>query len=119
MVPRLTSAGVPVTYAQPKGGRLTTQDGLTIAANPEADLDRVYAYLNARTSPETGVFCMTKFGMVNPNKNAINNMPEDVKAKMGVDNIEETIKKARAWKTMSPELKQKYIKIYNEIRAKG
>ena len=117
MAPRVTNLDVPIVYANPKEGRLATQDGLTISAKPEVELDRIYAYIDARTSPETGAYCMTNFGMVNPNRKAVEIAPPEVVKSMGADNIDETMRTARSWKTMTPEREEKYISLSLEVRA--
>lgn len=117
MAPRIANAGVPIAYANPKEGRIATQDGLALASNREADLERIYAYIDARISPETGKFCMESFGMINPNSKAIEITSPDVVTNMGADNLEENMKAAQSWKNMTPEDEEKYIQLYLEVRA--
>ena len=117
MAPRVTGQGVPISYANPVEGRIATLDGLAISAIREADLDRIYAFINARTSPEAGAYCMTSFGMVNPNRKARDLAPPDIVEAMGANDIEATMAAANDWKTMNAEDIAKYIRIYDETRA--
>ena len=117
MAPRVAAQGVPIAYANPVEGRMATQDGLSIASDAEADMDKIYAYIDARTSAETGAFCMTSFGMVNPNKLARDLVPEDVVEAMGANDIGATMASAKAWQVMDPRDEEKYIQLYDEVRA--
>ncbi len=117
MAPRVANQGVPIVYANPKEGRLATQDGLAISSTRDVDLERIYAYIDARISPEAGKFCMESFGMINPNSKALDITPADVVKGMGADNLEANMKAAQSWKTMTPEDEQKYVELYNEVRA--
>ena len=74
-VVELKKQGVDIEYMNPKEGIYTWVCGLVHIATGEGNVDKVYDYLNAVSSVESGIFEITEYGYGHSNMKAFEAVP--------------------------------------------
>jgi spermidine/putrescine-binding protein len=112
----LLSEGVPVGYMVPKEGILAWGSGFVIHKDAK-DLDAVYAYIDAWTSPESGAWLIDNYGYGSANLKAYDLVSPERRAELGYENPEALIASTKFLEALAPEMQEKYEALYNEVRA--
>jgi len=112
----LLSEGVPVGYMVPKEGILAWGSGFVIHKDAE-DLDAVYTYIDAWTSPESGAWLIDNYGYGSANLKAYELVSPERRTELGYEDPEALIDNTLFLEALAPEIQEKYDTLYNEVRA--
>ena len=115
--PRLLDQGVPVAYAQPKEGRLAQFPGLLILDSHPADQQLIYDYIDARISPETSKNVIEMFGMIGVNRKGMDLADPQRVAQLGIGNLADEMRSTILFQTVLPKTLEKYVRMYEEVKA--
>ncbi len=113
----MTDQGLPVKYMSPKEGARNWVCGLVLTA-PESRVasdERVYDFLDAMMSPETGAYLIDFFSYGASNKKSFDLVPPERVAEVGLSNPEAFLARG-VLKPIPPEYDQKYIELWEEVR---
>ncbi len=116
-VVELKKQGVEIEYMNPKEGIYTWVCGLVHIATGEGNQDKVYDYLNAVSSVESGIFEITEYGYGHSNKKAFEAVPEETLADLGLTDPETFLSSSRFFSEIPPTTREKYIALFDEIKA--
>jgi spermidine/putrescine transport system substrate-binding protein len=113
----MTDQGLPVKYMTPKEGARNWVCGL-ILTDPEyrvASDERVYDFLDAMMSPETGAYLIDFFSYGASNKKSFDLVPPERIAEVGLSDPEAFLARG-VLKPIPPEYDQKYVDLWEEVR---
>ena len=113
----LKKEGIPVKYMKPKEGIYTWVCGFALISSGEADEDLVYDYLNAAMEPEVGAFLINEYGYGHSNVKAFGLVPEERLAELGVSDPVSHIEGSKYFEEIDPAVREKYITLFEEIKA--
>ena len=113
---RLREQGVPIELGIPKEGIFTWCCGLTL--HPESkNLEASYDLINAMTSPEAGAYEIQNWGFGHANKKAFDLVPGEVLTDLGLSTPDALLNKGIYFEPLGPELEEKYIRLFDEVKA--
>jgi len=112
----LLSEDVPVGYMTPKEGVLAWGSGFVIHKDAK-DLDAVYTYIDAWTSPESGAWLIDNYGYGSANLKAYDLVPPERRAELGYEDPEALIDNTIFLEAMTPDIQGKYETLYSDVRA--
>ncbi|MDZ4737512.1 MAG: extracellular solute-binding protein [Rhodospirillaceae bacterium] len=113
----LTAEGVPVAYMVPKEGILTWVCGFTMSPDPKGDLDAVYDFINAWTSPEAGQFIISEYGYGHSNSKAYELVDPEVLASLGMSDPKALFDEAAIAVDADEPYRSRYIELVEEVKA--
>jgi len=113
----LKKQGIPIEYMNPKEGIYTWVCGCVRIATGEGPDEKAYAYLDAVTSPETGVYEITEFGYGHSNMKAFEQVPKQTLVDLGISDPASFLRGSRFFDEIKPEVREKYIALFEEIKA--
>jgi spermidine/putrescine transport system substrate-binding protein len=115
----LRKQGIPVKYANPKEGIITWVCGLTLTDNdPGKDADR-YAFIDAMLEPASGKYLIDAYGYGHANQKAFDLVGADRLAELGLSEPADFLKQGIFYKPMSEDTRQRYIEIFEKVKAGG
>jgi len=117
----LRKQGLPVKYMLPKEGILTWVCGLVIMANGPADEDTAYAFLNSMLdSAQTGHYLIDGYGYGHSNRKSFETVSAARLEELGLPpRPSDMFKHSVVLGIMKPAVREKYIRMFEEIKAMG
>jgi len=109
--------GLPVEYMTPKEGIYTWVCGQVLISTGTGNEDKAYDYLNATSTPEVGAWIIENYGYGYSNKKSFDLVTEEVKANLGFTDPEAFMADARYFREIPPDVREKYIALFDEIKA--
>lgn len=113
----LKAQGVPITYMQPKEGRVVWIDGFIMLKDGPGEEQRAYDYLDAWLSPETGEYMLSQYGYGHSNRKAFELVSKERLEEIGITSVTEVLGSGVFLREMDPALREKYVRMYEEVRA--
>ncbi len=113
----LKAEGHPVAYATPKEGIYSWVCGLVHVKTGSADVDLVYDFFNALTAPEAGEFLVTEYGIGHSNMETFKRVPEEQIGNLGIRDPVSHLANSVFFAEIAPDMRQKYILLFEEIKA--
>jgi len=113
----LKEQGVPVEYMKPKEGIYTWVCGNVLITTGNGDEDKAYDYLNATSAPEVGAWLIENYGYGHSNRKAFDLVSDEVKENLGFTDPEAFMADARYFREIPPDVREKYIALFDEIKA--
>lgn len=112
----LLGEGVDVGYMTPKEGVLAWGSGFVIHKDA-ADLDAVYAYIDAWTSAESGAWLIENYGYGSANLKAYDMVDDARLIELGYTDPEALIASTIFLEALAPDTQADYEELYNDVRA--
>ena len=109
--------GIPVEYMNPKEGIYTWVCGNVLITTGNGEQDKAYDYLNAVSSPEAGAFVIENYGYGYANKKSFDLASPEKLANLGFSDPEAFMADARYFREIKPDVREKYIALFDEIKA--
>jgi len=114
----LKSQGVPVKYmTQPKEGVSSWVSGFVLPKDPPGKLQNIYDYVDAWLSPGSGKWLIEQDGYGQTNEKTFDLVDAKVLASKGLGPPDQILAHSLLNKEMSPSLHDRYIKMYEQVRA--
>lgn len=114
---KLKDQGVPVKYMTPKEGRFTWVCGLVLAAEGDGDEAAAYDFIDAVLAPESGRYFIEEFGYGHSNRKAFELASEQTLEKLGLSTPTEMFKRTVFQRPVPPAYEQKYVRLWEAIKA--
>lgn len=116
----LKKQGVPVAYMRPKEGIITWVCGLVMLKDaPSNEADR-YDFVNSMLDPETGRFLIESYGYGHSNTKSFELVSPERLAELGLPSSPtEMFKGSIVLKLMDVGVREKYTRMFEEIKAGG
>lgn len=116
---RLIAAGVPILYAPgPKEGVASFACGLTLVKDGPGDEQAKYDFIDAWTDAESGKFLIEAYGYGHSNARAYDLVSEEVLASQGLTrDINGFLAKSSFMQSWSPEMRERYVTMFENIKA--
>lgn len=116
----LKSQGIPVKYMRPKEGILTWVCGLVRLSDGGGDDQAAYDFIDGITSVETGEFLVESYGIGHSNMRSFDNLSAETLDLMGLpDDPALMFSDTIVLTPMDPAVREKYVRIFEEIKAGG
>ena len=113
----LKKQGIEIEYMNPKEGIYTWVCGLVRIATGGGPDEKAYEYINAVTSPESGVFEITEYGYGHSNMKAFEQVPQETLVDLGISDPTTFLADSRFFDEIKPEVREKYIELFEEVKA--
>lgn len=113
----LRKEGVPVAYMKPKEGIYTWVCGFSLIAGGEGKEDKAYDYLNAVLEPEAGAHLVTAYGYGHCNRKTYDLVPPEVLSDLGITDPATHMASGVFFDEIEPKVREKYITLFEEIKA--
>jgi spermidine/putrescine-binding protein len=113
----LKEQGIPVEYMNPKEGIYTWVCGQVLITSGDGDEDKAYDYLNAALDPAVGAWLMENYGYGYSNKKSFDLVSQQTKDDLGFSDPEAFMADARYFREIPPATREKYIALFDEIKA--
>jgi len=113
----LKKQGVPITYMQPKEGRVVWIDGFIMMKDGPGEEQRAYDYIDAWLSPETGEFMLAEYGYGHSNRKSFDRVSPERLEEIGLTSVEAVVSNGVFLREMDPALREKYVRMYEDVRA--
>jgi spermidine/putrescine-binding protein len=113
----LKNQGVEIEYMVPKEGIYTWVCGNVHIATGEGSEEKVYDYLNAISAAETGVFEIENYGYGHCNMKAFEMVPQETLENLGISDPVAFMENSRYFSEIPPATREKYIALFDEIKA--
>jgi len=116
---RLIAAGVPIMYAPgPKEGVASFACGLVLVKGGKGDEQAKYDFIDAWTDPESGKYLIEAYGYGHSNAKAYDMVSEEVLTSQGLTrDINAFLAKSSFMQSWSPEVRDRYVKMFEDIKA--
>jgi len=115
--PALKAQGLPVKYMQPKEGVSSWVAGFSRLKNAPGNEQNAYDYIDAWLAPESGKWMIENYGYGHPNRKAFDLVEPSVVADKGLDRPDKLLAHSLMNQEMTPQLHQRYVQMYEEVRA--
>ena len=116
----LKSQGVPVEVLSPKEGDQTWVCGLVRLASAEGPEGRVYDFLNAELDPRSGKYFIEQYNYAHSNRRAFEMADPAKLEELGLSHPDEIFRNSVFLRDIaSEELRQKYNRMFEEIKFSG
>jgi len=112
----LKSQGVPVGYMVPKEGSIAWGSGFIIHKDA-SDLQKVYDYIDAWVSPESGAWLIDNYGYGSANLKAYDLLSQERLDELGFSDPAAALANTYFNPAMLPEYEQAYEALYQDVRA--
>ena len=113
----LKAQGVPVKYMTPKEGVLGWIDGFIMMKDGPGKEENAYDYVNAWLAPETGAWMIDNYGYAHSNAKAFEMVTPERLAEIGIPSPDVILSKGVFLQEMDPAMRQKYIEMYEAVKA--
>lgn len=113
----LNREGIPVGYMIPREGILTWVDGVSRLKGGEGPEEKVYDFIDAWISPESGKFMIEDIGFGHANRIAYEIADQAVLQEAGMTDPISVLRAGRAKQPIDGELMQKYTNLFDEIKV--
>ena len=114
----LQAQGIPVAYMTPKEGILTWVCGMVLMNDGAADEAARYDFMNAMLDPETGQWLISNYGYGHSNQAAFELAGAETAASMGLPaDPAQMFANSVVLRPMDPAVRQKYIEMFEAVKA--
>jgi spermidine/putrescine-binding protein len=113
----LKSKGVPIAYMTPKEGVVVWIDGFIMLKDGPGKEQNAYDYIDAWLSPETGEYMLGTYGYAHSNRKSFERVSAERLKDIGITSPTELLARGMFLREMDPALRQKYIQMYENVRA--
>lgn len=113
----LKKQGVPVKYMNPKEGIYTWVCGFALIKGGEGDEDLAYDYLNATLDTSAGEYLMNEYGYGHSNAKTFEIVPKERQLELGIQDPVAHIAGSKFFEEIAPDVREKYIRLFEEIKA--
>jgi spermidine/putrescine-binding protein len=113
----LKKKGVPVKYMSPKEGVLGFIDGFIMLKDGPGKEQNAYDFVDAWLAPESGKFMIESVGYGHSNRKAFDLASAESKELLGLGTPEAMISSSIFLQEIEPERRQKYVKMYEDVKA--
>lgn len=115
----LREQGLPVEYMNPKEGILTWVCGLMMLKDGPGDEQAKYDFIDAMIAPESGRWLIEEYGYGHSNRKAFDLVSDKRLAELGISSPEALFAQGVFFQDIPPEIRQKYITMFEEVKAGG
>ncbi len=116
-VVRLKAQGLPVAYMNPKEGILTWVCGVMMLKDGPGDEQAKYDFIDAMLAPESGAYVIDTWGFGHSNAKAFDLVSAERLAELGISSPTALFKQGVFFKDIPPEAREKYIAMFEEVKA--
>ncbi len=113
----LKAKGVPITYMTPKEGAIVWIDGFIMLKDGPGNEQNAYDFIDAWLSPETGEYMLGSYGYGHSNRKSFERVSPERLADIGISSPTNVLKRGLFLREMDPNLRQKYVQMYESVRA--
>ena len=113
----LKDQGVNVTYMNPKEGIWTWVCGFVLMAEARGDEDKAYDYIDAWIAPESGKYLIEEYGYGHSNTRAFELVSAEALQERGLTDPETMMASSRFFGEIAPDVREKYVALFEEIKA--
>lgn len=113
----LKAQGVPVKYMQPKEGVSSWVAGFARLKDAPGKEQNAYDYVDAWLAPASGKWMIENYGYGHPNRKAFELVDPKVLADKGLDLPDKILTHSLPNQEMSPDLHERYVRMYEQVRA--
>jgi spermidine/putrescine-binding protein len=116
---RLKKNGAPVGYMlRPKEGLISFACGIVMLKNGKGDEQAKYDFIDAMISPESGKFLVEDYGYGHSNQKTYALVSDEVLQAQGLTrDVASYIAGTSFFQSWPPELRSRYIQMFNDIRT--
>lgn len=112
---RLREQNLPVVLGVPKEGTRTWVCGLVL--HPEtANVDAAYDLINAMTSADAGAYMIENWGLGHANHAAFEAVTSDILEAYSLTNPTEFLANGVFFEEMAPDVQQRYIDLFDDVK---
>ena len=113
----LRRQGVPVTYMQPREGMLTWFCGMVLMRDRTVSDATCYEFMDAMLAPETGLWLIETYGYGHANAKSFELAGPDLTERLALPpDPKQMFANSIVMPPMQPEVRQKYIAMFEEIK---
>ncbi len=116
-VVELKNQGVNIKYMNPKEGIWTWVCGLVLLDGGPGDQDRAYEFIDAWIAPESGKNLIETLGYGSSNAKAFELVDASVLEDLGISDPDTMMANSRFFGEIAPDVREKYINLFDEIKA--
>jgi len=113
----LTDQGIEAIYMNPKEGIWTWVCGLAMNANGPGDEQAKYDFINAMMDPEVGAYLIDAYGYGHSNEKSFTMVDPARLAQLGISTPDELIARSVFIEEVPNPWKDKYIQLFDEVKA--
>jgi spermidine/putrescine transport system substrate-binding protein len=113
----LKAQGIPVKYMQPKEGVTSWIAGFARLRNFPGKEQNAYDYVDSWLAPESGKWMVENYGYGHTNGKTFDLVDHKVLLSKGLDLPEKVLSHSLLNAEMSPSLHERYVKMYEQVRA--
>ncbi len=113
----LKKKGVPVTYMTPKEGVLGFIDGFIMLKDGPGKEQNAYDFVDAWLAPESGKFMIESVGYGHSNRKAFDLASTNSKELLGLGAPDKLVGSTIFLQEIDPQRRQKYVKMYEDVKA--
>lgn len=115
----LKEQGVPVKYMNPKEGILTWVCGMMMLKDGPGDEQAKYDFIDAMLAPESGRWLIDEYGYGHSNRKAFDLVSKERLVELGISSPKDLFAQGVFFQEIPPEIRQKYIEMFEEVKAGG
>lgn len=115
----LKEEGIPVKYMNPKEGILTWVCGMMILKDGPGDEQAKYDFIDAMIAPESGQWLIENYGYGHSNRKAFDLVSDGRLAELEISTPEALFAQGVFFQDIAPDVRQKYIAMFEEVKAGG
>ena len=116
-VVELKNQGVNVTYMNPKEGIWTWVCGLTLGVEGPGDENKAYEFIDAWISPASGKNLIEMYGYGHSNEESFALVDTATLEDLGISDPATMMANSRFFGEIEPDVREKYINMFDEIKA--
>lgn len=113
----LKEQGLPVEYMNPKEGILTWVCGLMMLQDGPGDEQAAYDLIDAMLAPESGAWLIDNYGYGHSNSKAFDLVAPERLDELGLSSPEALFAQGIFFEDIPPERREKYIEMFEEVKA--
>ncbi|MSP83113.1 MAG: extracellular solute-binding protein [Alphaproteobacteria bacterium] len=113
----LQKEGLPVKYMNPKEGIFTWFCGFVKVKDGPGDEQAIYDFLDARLATEGGKYLIEQYGYGHANRKSFDLVDPARLVELGIGNPGDLFTQGIFFDEIEPELREKYITMFEEVKA--
>ncbi|MGH6718432.1 MAG: ABC transporter substrate-binding protein [Alphaproteobacteria bacterium] len=113
----LKKQGVPVKYMNPKEGILTWVCGYMLLKDGQGDEQAAYDFIDAALAPESGRYLIDEYGYGHSNRKAFELVSQERLVELAISTPEALFKQGIFFQPIEPSIREKYIAMFEEVKA--
>lgn len=113
----LKKQGVNVVYMNPKEGIWTWVCGLSLHVDGPGDVNKAHEFIDAWIAPASGKNIIEMYGYGHSNAKSFELVDASVLDDLGITDPDTMIANSRFFGEIKPEVREKYIVLFDEIKA--